>query len=152
MNETKTLLTDTIQATEGSAYITINGVNRELGEVSKLSAQLELTVKEKRMLGHRMPQHKIVGATGSGSVTLHFMRGDYSKIAMEYVKTGKYPVITIQVVNEDPQSTMGRNNIKLNNIIFKKALLAYLEEDTEDDITFDSDFTFDSADGLEYFK
>ena len=147
-----TLLKDTVQATEGSAFITVDGINRDFGEISKLTASIELKVKEKRMLGKRMSQHKVVGAIGKGSVTLHFMRGQHSKIAINYLKTGRYPNISLQVINDDPQSTVGRNNVILKNVIFAKSLLTALEEDSEDDITFDTDFTFDDADGLEYFN
>lgn len=146
------LLKDTVQATEGSAFITVDGANREFGEISKLAASIELKVKEKRMIGKQMSQHKVVGAVGKGSVTLHFMNGQHSQIALNYLKTGKYPNISLQIINDDPQSSVGRNNVILKNVIFAKSLLAALEEDSEDDITFDTDFTFDDADGLEYFK
>lgn len=146
------LLKDTVQATEGSAFITVNGTNREFGEISKLTASIELKVKEKRMLGKRMSQHKVVGAVGKGSATLYFMKGQHSQIAINYLKTGQYPNISLQIINDDPQSTVGRNNVILKNVIFAKSLLAALEEDSEDGITFDSDFTFDDADGLEFFN
>lgn len=147
-----TLLKDTVQATEGSAFITVNGTNRDFGEISKLTASIELKVKEKRMLGRRMSQHKVVGAVGKGSATLYFMKGQHSQIAINYLKTGQYPNISLQIINEDPQSTVGRSNVILKNVIFAKSLLAALEEDSEEGITFDSDFTFDDADGLEFFN
>ena len=147
----KTELKDTVQATEGSAYITIDGKTREFAEIGKVSATVELKVKEKRLMGHRMSQHKIVGAVGKGSVTIHFMTGTFNGIALNYIKKGVYPNISLQFTNNDPQSRVGTNDVILKNVVFAKSLLTALEEDTEDDITFDSDFTFDDADGISFF-
>ena len=38
------------------------------------------------------------------------------------------------------------------NVIFKTIQVAYLEDDSEDPITFDADFTFDDCDCLEAFQ
>ena len=57
-------LADTISSKEGKAYITINGQNRELFEISSFKAQLDLKAQARRMMGHRMTQHKVVGAEG----------------------------------------------------------------------------------------
>lgn len=54
-----TRLDDTISSHEGKAFATIDGQNRELFELSKLNAQIDLNVISKRMLGHRMTQHKV---------------------------------------------------------------------------------------------
>ena len=58
MAENYTRLADTISSHEGKAYITIDGQNRELFEVSTLSAQIDLIVQERRLLGHRMAQQR----------------------------------------------------------------------------------------------
>ena len=49
-----TRLTDTVNAQEGRAYITKNGKNRRLFELSKLSANVEIKTKTKQMLGNRV--------------------------------------------------------------------------------------------------
>lgn len=41
-----TRLADTISAQEGKAFITIDGVTRELFELSSIKAQLDLVVQE----------------------------------------------------------------------------------------------------------
>ena len=145
-------LADTISSHEGKAYITINGQNRELFEVSALSAQIDLTVQERRMLGHRMTQHKVVGATGTGSMTIYFMNSEMLNQAIQYLRTGNYKGLKIQVKNEDPQSTIGKQEVVLMNVILATIPVVTLDDQSDDPITFDTDFTFDDIEILESFK
>jgi len=147
-----TRLPDTISAREGKAYITINGQNRELFEISALTAQLDLTVQERRMLGHRMTQHKVVGATGTGSMTIYFMNSEMLNQAIQYLRTGNYRGLKLQVKNEDPQSTVGRQEVVLLNVILATIPVATLDDQSDDPITFDTDFTFDDIEVLESFN
>ena len=99
-----------------------------------------------------MKQHKVVGATGEGSGTFYFMNSDALKEFINYKKNGIYQACTLQFTNEDPQSTVGRQTVTLFHVILKTIPVAYLEDDSEDPITFDSDFTFDDCDCLEAFQ
>ena len=146
-----TRLADTISSTEGKAYITINGVNRELFEIVSLKAQLDMKVQSKRMLGHRMTQHKVIGAEGTGSMTMYFMNSDMLKLAINYIKNGKYGGLKLQVKNEDSASTVGSQEVLLLNVILNTIPVAALDSDSEDPLTIDTDFTFDDIEGLNYF-
>ena len=145
-------LADTISSKEGKAYITINGINRELFEISSFKAQLDLTVQARVMLGHRMTQHKVTGAEGTGSMTMYFMNSDMLKLAIEYIKNGSYGGLKIQVKNEDSQSTIGTQEVVLTNVLLKTIPVATLDDQSEDPITIDTDFTFDDLEGLSYFN
>lgn len=145
-----TRLSDTITAQEGTAIITIDGVNRELFEISSLRAQLDMVVQEKRMLGHRMTQHKVTGVTGTGSATLYFMNSEQLNLAIKYIKNGTRGNIKLKVKNNDPQSTIGEQEVVLSNVIFNTIPVTALEE-SDDPVTFDSDFTFDEINVLETF-
>ncbi len=145
-------LADTISAKEGSAFIIINGVSRPLFEVSTLKAQLDLTVQTRKMLGNRMTQHKIVGAEGTGSMTMYFMNSDMLKLAIGYLSNGNFGTISIRVVNEDPQSSVGRQEVMLNNVLLKTIPVASLDDQSDDPITVDTDFTFDSISNMKYFN
>lgn len=146
-----TRLSDTISSKEGKAYITINGSNRELFEIVSLKAQLDLNVQSKRMMGHRMLQHKVTGAEGTGSMTMYFMNSDMLRLALEYIKNGKYGGLKLQVKNEDEQSTIGTQEVLLTNVLLKTIPVAVLDADSDDPVTIDTDFTFDDIEGLNYF-
>ena len=85
-----TKLDDTLSGSEGKGFITRSGQNREMFEISKIDAHVTLSVTEKKLLGHRMKQHKVVGATGEGSGTFYFMNSDALKEFINYKKNGIY--------------------------------------------------------------
>lgn len=145
-------LADTISSKEGKAYITIDGQNRELFEISSLKSQLELKIQERQMLGHRMTQHKVVGATGTGNMTMYFMNSDMLRLAIKYIKEGGYGGLKLQVKNEDSQSTIGKQEVVMSNVLLKTIPVATLDDQSDDPITIDTDFTFDDLEGLEYFQ
>lgn len=151
MSGNYTRLSDTISSKEGKAYITINGSNRELFEIVSLKAQLDLNVQNKRMMGHRMMQHKVIGAEGTGSMTMYFMNSDMLRLALDYIKNGKYGGLKLQVKNEDEQSTVGTQEVLLLNVLLKTIPVAVLDADSDDPVTIDTDFTFDDIEGLNYF-
>ncbi|MDF2608872.1 MAG: XkdM protein phage-like element [Lachnospiraceae bacterium] len=151
MADNYTRLADTISSKEGRAYITIKGSNRLLFEISSLKAQLELNVQARQMLGHRMTQHKVIGAEGTGSMTMYFMNSEMLKLAIEYINNGTYGGLTLQVINEDSQSTIGKQDITLNNVLLNTIPVATIDDQSDDPITIDTDFTFDSITGNSYF-
>lgn len=144
-------LSDTISSKEGKAYITINGQNRELFEISSLTAQLELNVQARQMLGHRMVQHKVIGAEGTGSMTMYFMNSDMLKLAIQYIKNGSYGGLKLQIKNEDAQSTIGKQEVVLLGVLLNTIPVATLDDQSDDPITIDTDFTFDDIEGLSFF-
>ena len=152
MADNYTILADTISSHEGKAYITIDGQNRELFEVSSLSAQIDLIVQERRLLGHRMTQHKVVGATGTGSMTIYFVNSEMLNQTIQYIRSGQFRGFKVQVKNEDPASTVGKQEVVLLNVILTTIPVATLDDQSDDPITFDTDFTFDDIEVLESFK
>ena len=143
---------NTLNGNEGKGFVTIDGKKRELFELQKLEAFLELIVSERKVLGNRMVQHKVVGAKGTGSITMYFNNAELLKTVQAYIQKGKMPEISIQAYNEDPASSVGRQEIILRDVIISKLLAVKLDGDSEDALTHESDFTFNRMDGLEYFK
>lgn len=146
-----TKISDLVSGNEGSAYITIDGQNRYFFELSKLEANIEFTVIAKRLLGHRMKQHKVVGAEGKGNMSIYNVSPAALAIYNQYVKEGKIPQISVQTVNEDKGSTIGRRTVVMRNVILAKVPVAYLDDESEDLNKMDTDFTFDDVDNLESY-
>ncbi len=146
-----TKINDLVTGSEGSAYITTDGQNRYFFELSKIEANIEFTVIAKKLLGHRMKQHKVVGAEGKGTVTMYNVSPAALAIYQQYIKEGKTPQISIQTTNEDTGSTIGRRTVVMRNCILAKVPVAYLEDGSEELNTMDSDFTFDDVDELESY-
>lgn len=70
---------------------------------------------------------------------------------LEYKRTGKLPRFDIQVTNEDPTASNGRQTIILKNCYFKGGILTKFDADAE---TLDEDIegTFDDWEMPEKFN
>lgn len=150
-NQKYTKISDLVSGFEGSAYITIDGQNRYFFELSKIDANIEFTVIAKRLLGHRMKQHKVVSAEGKGSMSIYNVSPAALAIYQQYVSNGKTPQISIQTTNEDEASTIGKRVVVMRNVILAKVPVAYLDDESEDLNKTDTDFTFDDVDELESY-
>lgn len=80
-----TKINDLVTGSEGSAFITVDGQNRYFFELSKIEANIEFTVLAKKLLGHRMKQHKVVGAEGKGSITMYNVSPAALAIYQQYI-------------------------------------------------------------------
>ena len=146
-----TKISDLVTGTEGSAYITVNGSNRYFFELQKLDANIEFTVISMKLMGHRMKQHKVVGAEGKGTMTIYNVSPAALEVYNEFIKNGKVPSISIQTTNEDKASTIGRRVVVMRSVILAKVPVASLDDTSEDLSTTDTDFTFDDVDNLESY-
>ncbi len=150
-NQNYTKIADLVSGNEGSAFITIDGQNRYFFELAKIEANIEFTVIAKKLLGHRMKQHKVVGAEGKGSMSIYNVSPAALAIYQQYVKEGKTPQISIQTTNEDKASTIGRRTVVMRNVILAKTPVVYLDDESEDLNKAETDFTFDDVDNLESY-
>ncbi|MEY8370122.1 phage tail tube protein [Aerococcaceae bacterium 50-4] len=142
---------DTISGAEGTAFITVDGKNMAMFELKNIEAIIELTKTEVKTLGNRMTQNKTVGATGTGSMTIHKVTSRYAKIATDYLRTGQLPEISIKITNDDPASSIGRQSTLIKGVTLDSVVVAKLDVDAEV-LEEDADFTFTGAEILELFK
>ena len=141
---------DVISGREGTAFMTIDGRNVPMFFLKNIEATVELVKTEVPVLGKRMNQQKVTGANGTGSMTIHKVTSEFAQIGINYLKSGKIPMITIKVTNEDPASTIGRQSTLLKYVIFDSVVIAKLDIESET-LDEDVDFTFADADLLDMF-
>lgn len=141
---------DVISGREGTAFMTINGRNVPMFFLKTIEATVELVKTEVPVLGKRTNQQKVTGANGTGSMTIHKVTSEFANIAVNYMKTGVIPDVTVKVTNDDPNSTIGRQTILLKDVIFDSIVIAKLDVESET-LDEDVDFTFSDTDILEAF-
>jgi len=74
------------------------------------------------------------------------------RLAIQYIKEGKYGGLKLQIKNEDAQSTIGKQEIVLLGVLLSTIPVAALDDQSDDPITVDTDFTFDDIEGLSFFN
>ena len=141
---------DVISGREGTAFMTIDGRNVPMFFLKTIEATVELVKTEVPVLGKRTNQQKVTGANGTGSMTIHKVTSEFANIAVNYMKSGTIPDITVKVTNDDPNSTIGRQTVLLKDVIFDSIVIAKLDVESET-LDEDVDFTFSDTNILEAF-
>lgn len=142
---------DTISGQEARAYTIINGQVEEMFYAKNLEATAEKNKAEIKTLSKRGVQQKATGWTGTGSMTIYYATSKFRKMMLEYIKNGKDIYFDIQVINEDPTSTLGKQTTVLKNVNLDSVVMAQFDVDS-DALEEDIDFTFDDVDILDEFN
>jgi hypothetical protein len=103
-----------------------------------------------KALGRRGTQHKATGWNGTGSMTIYYVTTRFRQLMLDYIKTGKDVYFDIQIVNEDPTSSIGRQTVVLKNVNLDNVIMAKVDTESEF-LEEETNFTFDDVDILESF-
>jgi hypothetical protein len=142
---------DTISGQEGRAYAKINGVQHEMFYLKTLEATAEKQKAEVKTLGRRGTQHKAIGWSGTGSMTIFYVTSRFRQLMLDYIKNGKDTYFDIEVINEDPHSSVGRQWIALRNVNLNSVIFASLDTDAET-LEEEVEFTFEDIDMIQTFN
>lgn len=141
---------DAISASLAECFVTIEGNRYNFMQAINLEASVEKTKSEVPILGKTGKGNKSTGWKGSGSATFHYNTSIFRQLLYKYKDTGEDIYFDIQVTNEDPGSSVGRQTIilkdcNLNGGILTKfdASAEYLDEEME--------FTFEDWEMPEQF-
>lgn len=142
---------DTISGKEGRAYAKINGNNEELFMAKTIEANVEKNKSEIKAIGKRMTGHKTTGANGSGTMTLYYMTPLFRAMIKQWKETGVDVYFDMVVVNDDQESSAGKQSTLLIGCNLDSVVLAKLDGDSDDALDEDVDFTFEDFDILTPF-
>ncbi|WP_107838966.1 phage tail tube protein [Metasolibacillus meyeri] len=143
---------DAMSSREGLLYITIDNQTYEFAEILKFKAEIEYNKVEVKRLNARMEGSKIVGAKGTGEMTVYYHRPEIRAMAMEYLRSGKSPMFDANVVNADVTSAAGKQTVDVRNIVPNKTLLAMLDAESADTLKDEFSFTFDDFNLINQFN
>ena len=141
---------DIISGREGWATANIDGEIKNMFYIKQFEATFEKNKNEVNVLDHRSTQHKTVGWTGTGSMTIYYITTDFRKLAQRFAREGIDTYFTITVKNEDPTSTVGRQTVALYDVNLDSAVIAKLDVDNTE-LDEDVDFTFEDFEILDSF-
>lgn len=151
MNENVMSAKDTISASLAECFATINGRRYNILQLINLEATMEKTKTEVPIMGKTGKGNKSTGWKGTGSATLHYNTSIFRELAYEYKKTGQDVYFDIQLTNEDPTSSVGRQTVILKDCNFDSVLLAKADADAEY-LDESMDFTFEDFEIPEKFS
>lgn len=142
---------DTVSASLAECYVTIEGKRYNLMQAINLEANFEKNKTEVPILGKTGKGNKATGWTGTGSATFHYNTSVFRMLMYRYKETGEDVYFDIQVTNEDPTSSVGRQTVILKDCNVDGGILAKFDADAEY-LDEDMDFTFEDFEIPEQFK
>jgi len=117
------------------AYVTIDGSRYCLLHLQKFVATYETTTVEIRSIGRATAAHKPSGGNGSWTATVYDCSSIWSNVILDYHKSGAWPYIEIQIVNEDPSSQIGRKTTVYKNITISSSVISQILAAGEENVT-----------------
>lgn len=142
---------DAISASLAECYVTIDGDRYNFMQAINLEASVEKTKTEVPILGKTGKGNKATGWKGTGSATFHYNTSIFRELLHFYKKTGRDLYFDIQITNEDPTSSVGRQTVILKDCNMNGGILAKFDADAEY-LDEDMDFTFEDFEIPETFS
>lgn len=139
-----------ISGQEGRAYLKVNGRNRELMCLKSVEAVVTKKKTAVRTLGRSGDQYKAAGWSGRGKMSIYYVTSLFRELMIQYIRTGKDVYFDLVVVNDDGNSSFGRQTVALRNCNLNSVVLAKLDVNA-DNLDETVEFTFDGAELLDSF-
>lgn len=143
---------DTISGKQAKAFATINGRVEELFYARSLEATIEKNKTDIPVLGRTGVGKKAAGWNGTGTLNIYYMTSLFRELTLDYVKNGRDFYFDLQVVNEDPASSVGKQTVVLKNCNLDGVIAAKFDITSDDMLEEEVAFTFDDYDILDRFQ
>ena len=122
---------DALNGKQGSAIMTIDGENHELFGAKKIQTDAEFQESDFKVIGTTLVQKKTTGVNLTGTMTIYYGTPQFIKMVQEYIKTGKIPYFDLQVENDDPSTSVGKQTVVYYNCKLSKVPLSILDADSD---------------------
>jgi hypothetical protein len=142
---------DAISASLAECFIITDDNRYNFMQAINLEATIEKTKSEVPILGKTGKGNKSTGWKGSGSATFHYNTSIFRSMLERFKNTGEDIYFDIQVTNEDPTSSVGRQTVILKGCNIDGGILTKFDADAEY-LDEDLDFTFEDFEIKETFK
>ena len=143
---------DALQGSMAECFLTTeDGRRYNFMQIYKMEVKMDITSKELPILGKTGKGNKATGWNGTGSATFHYNTSIFRELMKRYKDTGEDVYFDIQVTNEDPTSSVGRQTVILKDCNMDGGLLAKFDADAEY-LDEDMDFTFEDFEMPETFS
>lgn len=133
---------DAIAGSRAECYLIIDGKRINFMNATNIKATFEKNKVEVAILGRPAKGNKTVGGKGTGSAEFHYNTSIFREQMLKYMETGEDVYFDMQITNDDPTSSVGRQTTILKDCNIDSAIMAQFN--TGDEILMDEfDFTFE---------
>lgn len=131
MNNVVMKARDTISAKLAECFITINGNRYNFMQMIDFEGKIDKTKTKVPILGKIMESNKTVGLSGTFQGTAHYNQSIFRQALLDYKNTGVDAYFEIQVTNDDPESSAGRQTLVFIDCNTDGGILSKFDADGE---------------------
>lgn len=142
---------DALSAKLAECFITIGNNRYNFMQAINLEAKFERTKTEVPTLGKTGTGNKSTGWKGTGSALFHYNTSIFREMMLKYKDTGEDVYFEVQITNDDPTSSAGRQTVVLIDCNIDGGILAKFDAEGEY-LDEEMDFTFEDFKMPETFK
>lgn len=143
--------TDAISGKQAKAFMTMNNKVEELFYAKSLEAKIEKKKVDVPVLGRTNTPKRSAGWSGSGTLKVYYVTTQFRQLMREYIKSGQDFWFDLQVVNEQPGSTVGKQTIVLKGCNIDSVSAAQFNAGSDDMMEEDIPFTFNDYEVSDLF-
>jgi hypothetical protein len=143
---------DTINGKKGEVFITTQGERREFVHLKQLRARIDVNKAPINTLGAPGTQQKIIGTSGTGSLTYFWGDRIVRNEVLTYLKALNLGTFVFDVINDDKGSAVGRSHIRLTGCTFDGSDIAAIDVDATTALEASTNFSFEFAVLVEDFN
>ena len=133
---------DAISGSLAKCFVTVGNKRYNFMQAINVKAEMEKNKVEVPILGKTGKGNKAAGWKGTGSATFHFNTSVFREILQAYSRPVKDIYFDMQLVNEDPTSSVGKQTIMLIDCNLDGGIIAQFDADA-DYLEDEFDFTFE---------
>ena len=141
---------DTVSASLAECFVTIEGNRYCFMQAINLEAKFEREKSRVPILGKTGRGNKTTGWKGTGKASFHYNTSLFRELMYRYKQTGEDVYFDIQVTNDDPTSSAGRQTVILKDCNIDGGVLARFDADA-DYLDEELSFTFEDFEMPETF-
>lgn len=145
------LARDTVNGAEGQIFITLNGRNAEVAGMRNINTNASIQSDDMRVIGTRKIQEKHNGVKLTGTGNIYYGSNLFIDMVLQYINTGVMPEFDIQIINNDPATSIGTQNMVYTGCTLTGDIPLSILNDEEAMLNFDFNFTISDVSRLEKF-
>lgn len=122
---------DALNGKEGVAFATINGEVVEIFRFRNFSFTAQFDEADFRVVGTRKKQKKTTGINLNWNATVYMGMPVWAQICQQFVDEGTVVYFSMNITNDDPNVTIGRQTVQLQNCKLSSCDIIKLDADSD---------------------
>lgn len=124
------LARDTINGKEGKAYAIIDNEYKQILGLRKFECKASIQKSDVSQVGTPIEQKKLKGLQWNVTLDYYYGTPIWTQLIMRYKKTHNFPDVKIVAINNDAQSSYGKQEVMIKGFVPDEVLVASLDEST----------------------